>query len=269
VGVQSFQPEVLRALGREEVVMREAATRDRLARAIERFWTVNVDMMFGVAGQTPAMLRRDIEEIRQLEPDQVTFYPLMRSHASGGAGRAPARDLYALIVDGLSRRYRRSSAWCFSRAEASALDEYISARKDFAGLGSGSFGYVDGVLYANSFSIQEYLQIVGGGRFPVIASKRFPLRQRGRYHFLMSLFEGRLDLESSTKTRGRLSLPRLRNEILLLAMAGGVRLSSGTLRLSERGEFFVMLIMREFFAAVGVFRELCRAATIQKRGDPT
>ena len=83
VGVQSFQEAVLRSLARHAQRIDGDESRQRLARTIGRFKTVNIDMMFDVPGQTAAALEKDIEAVKELLPDQVTFYPLMRSRAAG------------------------------------------------------------------------------------------------------------------------------------------------------------------------------------------
>jgi coproporphyrinogen III oxidase-like Fe-S oxidoreductase len=173
--------------------------------------------------------------------------------------------MYELIVDGLSDLYRMSSCWSFSRADESTIDEYITQTDDYAGLGSGSFGYIDGLFYANTFSIPEYIRAVGRGEFPIIVSKRFSLGERIRYNSLMSLFNGRVDPADAARRFGVLSLLHLWREVPLMAVAGGMRPAGRFLRLTERGRFLSMLMMKEFFSAVSEFREVCRSLSIAKQ----
>ncbi len=51
------------------------------------------------------------------------------------------REFYGIITERLVPPYRFSSAWCFSRKEA-MIDEYVVNYDDYAGLGSGSIGYL-------------------------------------------------------------------------------------------------------------------------------
>ncbi len=74
LGVQSFRPELLDALGR-------AHTRDRVLRAYERirdagFRSVNLDLMFALPGQTAAEWDADIDEAVALAPDHISTYCL-------------------------------------------------------------------------------------------------------------------------------------------------------------------------------------------------
>ena len=74
LGVQSFRPALLDALGR-------AHTRDQILRAYERirgqgFPSVNIDLMFALPGQTAAEWDADIDEALSLGPDHISTYCL-------------------------------------------------------------------------------------------------------------------------------------------------------------------------------------------------
>ena len=74
LGVQSFEPAVLTRLGR--LHDRDTALRAiRDARAAG-FADLNVDLIFGVPGQTLAMLDRDLERLFACEPEHVALYGL-------------------------------------------------------------------------------------------------------------------------------------------------------------------------------------------------
>jgi oxygen-independent coproporphyrinogen-3 oxidase len=72
--VQSFQPALLDALGRQH-------TREQIFRAYERvraagFASVNLDLMFALPGQTAAEWERDVREAVALAPDHLSTYCL-------------------------------------------------------------------------------------------------------------------------------------------------------------------------------------------------
>jgi oxygen-independent coproporphyrinogen-3 oxidase len=74
LGVQSFRPALLDALGR-------AHTREQVLRAYERirvagFRSVNLDLMFALPGQSAAEWDADIDEAVSLAPDHVSTYCL-------------------------------------------------------------------------------------------------------------------------------------------------------------------------------------------------
>jgi oxygen-independent coproporphyrinogen-3 oxidase len=74
LGVQSFRPALLEALGR-------AHTRDQVYRAYERvraagFASVNLDLMFALPGQSESEWEDDIDEAVSLGPDHISTYCL-------------------------------------------------------------------------------------------------------------------------------------------------------------------------------------------------
>lgn len=74
LGVQSFQPALLDALGRAHTVeqVRRAYGRIRAA----GFASVNLDLMFALPGQTEAEWAADVREAVALEPDHISTYCL-------------------------------------------------------------------------------------------------------------------------------------------------------------------------------------------------
>ena len=79
VGVQSFDDNLLKQMERYHKYGSGAEIRDRLAQLMGVFDTLNVDMMFNFPTQTMFMLESDIQIIKRIKADQVTFYPLMVS----------------------------------------------------------------------------------------------------------------------------------------------------------------------------------------------
>jgi coproporphyrinogen III oxidase-like Fe-S oxidoreductase len=264
IGVQSFQEGVLSTLARHKKRIDGDQTRERLTRSIARFKTVNVDMIFGVPGQTLAQVNEDIRAIKELLPHQVTFYPLMTPVFRPNV---PSRELYARIVDGLSDVYRFSSGWSFSLNGTNPPEEYIAGCGDFVGLGAGSFGFVDGAFYANSFSVPEYVRLIEERKFPVLARKRFRPAERMRYHLLMGLYAGRIDLKDAIRKFGFFAFLQLWKELLVVAGAGGISLTGRSFAHTQRSRFLSARMMKAFMSAVSEFREICRALSIPVEGS--
>jgi coproporphyrinogen III oxidase-like Fe-S oxidoreductase len=92
-----------------------------------------------------------------------------------------------------------------------------------------------------------------------MAKRRFSIKERLRYDFLMKLFGLSLDLGALRKKTGVNPYQYLWPEILFFTMAGGLRREGQTLSLTRRGQYFWVIMMREFFIAVNNFRDYCRA----------
>jgi len=73
VGVQSFGPKFLNALGR---VHDADEARAAAAAAIEIFGNVNLDLMYALPGQTPADARSDLAQALRFSPPHLSFYHL-------------------------------------------------------------------------------------------------------------------------------------------------------------------------------------------------
>ena len=73
VGVQSFEPRFLHALGR---VHDAGEARAAAAAAIEIFGNVNLDLMYALPGQTLADARTDLAEALRFSPPHLSFYHL-------------------------------------------------------------------------------------------------------------------------------------------------------------------------------------------------
>ena len=98
------------------------------------------------------MLDHDLDVLRDLHVDQISFYPLMtaptarhKMEKSMGTNDPRLRHpMYQRILERvLGAEYHAASAWCFSRNQG-MFDEYIIEEDDYVGVGSGAFSYVGG-----------------------------------------------------------------------------------------------------------------------------
>jgi len=266
VGVQSFDDSLLQQMERYHKYGSGAEIRDTLTKYTGLFDTLNVDMIFNFPTQTSAMLTRDIEIIRQIKPDQVTFYPLMVSDSTrrelaekfGPISYSQEKTFYEQILEKLHEDYTCGTAWCFSRRE-SMIDEYIVDYDEYVGVGSGSFGYVNGTCFANTFSIQDYLKSLTSGKLPLLAKKDFSMKEQIHYGFMMKLFGRSLDLAEAERNFGGHFASTLRKETALFRALGALKRDNGVLKLTRYGLYLWVIMMREFFTGVNNFRENCRA----------
>jgi coproporphyrinogen III oxidase-like Fe-S oxidoreductase len=161
--------------------------------------------------------------------------------------------LYRLISERFASDYISSSAWCFSLKDA-MVDEYIVNYDEYAGLGSGSIGYMNGMCYANTFDILDYINRLEKDMFPVDASRKFKKKDQIRYDFIMKLFGMKLDMEALERKYGGGVLKYLWPYMLPLVLADALRYRRGTAYLTDRGRYWWVVVMREFFTAVNNFR---------------
>ena len=266
VGVQSFNDKLLKKMDRYEKYGSGESIAHRLKELKGFFNTLNVDMIFNFPGQDMEMLKQDLDVLQKSDVDQITFYPLMISdvtrtkmtEALGATKGHQEKKFYQKIIRTLLPAYRFSSAWCFSKAEV-MIDEYIVNYDEYAGLGSGSIGYLNGVCYANTFHIPAYIDQLDKGQLPVMATRVFSLRDRVRYDFLMRLFGGTLNLKGLEEKYRKHLYKALWLDIALFSLIGAIRYTGEDYRLTYGGRYIWVVMMREFFTAVNNFRDFCRS----------
>ena len=267
VGVQSFDDALLAEMQRLEPYGSGAVIARRLKKAQGRFDTLNVDMIFNFPHQTEESLDRDLDIlISDIGADQVSWYPLMTAASTRRAmledmGRVEysrERRLYECIVTRMNDAgYARVSAWCFSR-KPGLVDEYIVDHDEYVGLGSGAFSYLQGSLYASTFSLNHYGRLVARGRTGLTLSRKMSERDRMRYYLLMRLFAGSLNLDAAQEKFDGRFRSQLRPELAALRLFGVTRPDGATLRLTERGYYLWVMMMRDFFSGVSDLRDEMR-----------
>jgi coproporphyrinogen III oxidase-like Fe-S oxidoreductase len=267
VGVQSFDDALLAEMQRLEPYGSGVVIARRLKKAQGSFDTLNVDMIFNFPHQTEESLDRDLDIlISDIGADQVSWYPLMTASSTrramledmGRVDYSRERRLYECIVTRMSDAgYSRGSAWCFSR-KPGLVDEYIVDHYEYVGLGSGAFSYLQGSLYASTFSLNHYGRLVARGRTGLTLRRKMNERDRMRYYLLMRLFAGSLNLDvAQEKFDGRFR-NQLWPELAALRLFGVTKPDGATLRLTERGYYLWVMMMRDFFSSVSDLRDEMR-----------
>lgn len=107
IGVQSFDDELLRTLGRAHTA---AQAREAIAAARERFDNVSIDLMCGLPGQTKEGFEADVCEAVRLGARHVSVYPLsiepgtpFHRQLMAGQLAEPDEDLQADMMESAER----------------------------------------------------------------------------------------------------------------------------------------------------------------------
>jgi coproporphyrinogen III oxidase-like Fe-S oxidoreductase len=263
VGVQSFNNQILQSVHRLQRYGTGEEIQKRLFLVDGMFDTLNIDMIFNFPNQTSEMLTQDIETIEEIKADQVTYYPLMVSNGQkkelaerrGRIDHRREKRLYKLIVDQLADTYSQESVWCFSRQKG-MVDEYIVDHDEYVGLGPGSWGYINGTMYSNTFSIQHYISMLGQNKHPIVAYRSLSQRERMRYNLLLKLLHGDLNPSHMKKEYGNLFWPGLGWELLFLLATRAGFLRDNRIVLTPKGQYYCLMLMRTLFSVVGDYRDM-------------
>jgi len=118
VGVQSFDDEKLKAIGR---VHDAAQARAAVEEAASAFDTFNIDLMYALPGQTLAALQSDLDEALAFQPPHLSIYHLTLEPNTYFASHPPALPDDDLASDMLDLITARTAATGLTRYEVSAF----------------------------------------------------------------------------------------------------------------------------------------------------
>ena len=150
LGVQSFNPDHLQALGRIHDA-REARTAAEAA--LNLFEAVNLDLMYALPGQTLEQLRQDLATALALAPPHLSAYHLTLEPNTPFAARPPAlpdddlaADMQARVEDTLGRAgYQHYETSAFAKpGQACRHNLNYWQFGDYLGLGAGAHGKLSG-----------------------------------------------------------------------------------------------------------------------------
>jgi coproporphyrinogen III oxidase-like Fe-S oxidoreductase len=162
IGVQSFLDDEAHRAGRPQ----RRAEVDRALDAIRAsaIPTLNLDLIYGIPGQTAATWEYSLSTALEWRPEEIYLYPLYVRPLTGLGRRAFDRSqwdaerlaLYRRAVEVLGEAgYRQESMRMFSRCDASTVDgpEYCCQDDGMIGLGCGARSYTTGLHYSFDYAV--------------------------------------------------------------------------------------------------------------------
>ncbi|MDD6791258.1 MAG: STM4012 family radical SAM protein [Thermobifida fusca] len=252
IGVQSFLDAEAHAVGRPQrradVDRALAAIRSHAPRA-----RLNIDLIYGIAGQTPDSWRYSLDAAVAYRPEEIYLYPLYVRPLTGLGKRGRAwddqrRTLYQQGRDYLLERgYRQVSMRMFERVDAPSETgpAYCCQTDGMVGLGCGARSYTRGLHYSFDYAVgvrqvrailDDYISRGPGGFDCAEVGFRLDEDERRRRHLLQSLLQADgLDLDwyrSRFASDPRTDFPA---EFAVLTQRGWVTETSRVVRLTDEG----------------------------------
>jgi len=172
--VQSFQPELLDALGRQHSVEQVHRAYERIRRT--GFPSVNLDLMFALPGQTAAQWASDVQSAVALAPDHLSTYCLTFEEdtklwvklSQGRVKLDPDHeaDLYQATWSQLAAAgYAQYEVSNFARPGHACLHNLNTWRMhEWIGVGPSAASQQAGVRGANVADLDAWLHHVAAGR---------------------------------------------------------------------------------------------------------
>jgi oxygen-independent coproporphyrinogen III oxidase len=240
LGAQSFRPHLLATLER---LARPAAIRSAITILREAgIRNLNLDLMFGVPGQTTADVRADLDDAMSLSPDHISYYELEAkpgtrfTHAHGAALAEQAERMegfYEVVVGRLRDegfRWYETANFCRPGMEARHNLAYWLGR-DYVGVGVGAVSTAGLERRRNRPSLIRYIEAIERGEQPPAEVEQLSGAERGMERLMLGL-----RLDRPFELNGDAELLDL-EQVERLIRGGLVERSNDTIQLSERGRF--------------------------------
>ena len=240
LGIETFQEGLLKLLGRGYTA--EQAKQAILAARRVGFDCVDVNLIYGIPGQTEHSSLDDVNRCIALGVDHLSAYPLLTfEHTRLGklvrygafqevsqSSRTKTQKAIARVC--LAHGFTRTSVWSFTREGAPAYTTVT--RPSYRGFGAGAGSKVDGEFWFNTFSVPAYTQLTR----PKPAIRLHASEQFRCLHWLYwQIYSSRIDREQYEVLFHRDLLRDFRLLLLLMKLLGWINKEGSALPLTERG----------------------------------
>ncbi|MDP2315500.1 MAG: STM4012 family radical SAM protein [Pseudomonadota bacterium] len=247
VGVQSILPSETGAVQRGQAPADVERVVRRLAAAVA---VCNVDLIYGLPGQTAATLRRSIDHVVDLGANELYLYPLYVRPLTG-LGRRDGWDDHRLGLYRAGREHLLARGWTQAsmrmfRAPGSVETggaEYRCQDDGMVGLGAGARSYTRALHYASPYAVTQGAIRSGIEAWMAQSDADFAVARHGialdpeerrRRFVLLSLLDTGLDRAAYLQRFGADVLAHL-PELGEAVDAGLVEVGAGRVGLTETG----------------------------------
>lgn len=258
MGAQSFDRGELQFLDRThnpaQVGESVATCRSHGIRAI------NVDLIFGVPGQSMASWRGSLEAAAALGVEHLSTYALTYEHGTvlhrrlhAGRFRAMENDdeaaLYEQTMSDLDAAgYRQYEISNFARAGFECRHNMVYWRNEpHLSIGPSACGLVDGVRYKNAPDLKAYVEAIAAGRSPRVDEERLDREAQARETAMLALRLTRgLDRAAFEQRFARDPAKFFAEPIARHSADGLLELTNDALRLTRAGRLLADTVIADF-----------------------
>lgn len=225
LGVQSFDDEVLRAIGRNHTA--DIALNDiDLIRSVG-FDNLSFDLMLNLPKQDYKSVKNDLEMVRKISPEHISWYSLIveegsRFYAMDKKGKLDLMEddteveIFGEIVDQLSKiglnRYEISNF--AKKGYKSYHNKKYWEGDGYLAFGMSGSGYISNVRYTNTRNFIHYDQMIGQGKLPIEDKYFISSEDREKEYIIFKLRETEgISLKEFKNKFGNDFLKKYKNEI--------------------------------------------------------
>jgi len=174
MGMQSSNVEELKLLGRKHQL--NDVTRSMDAARQSGFENINLDLIFGLPYQTLTRFQQSVDQALAVSPEHLSIYSLTIENGTPlermlSQGKIPApdqevsADMYEWVMEYLAGKgydQYEISNWAVGEFYQCQHNLQYWHNQYYLGIGAGAHSYYDGLRWANTAGIPDYIQKIKG-----------------------------------------------------------------------------------------------------------
>ena len=245
IGIQSFQDKCISFLEREKI---DSIGKLRLVKKF-KFTLVDVDLIFGMPGQTKKDLTDDFILAVENGATQISTYPFIEFSYASIKNKPLNQKLKKQMLESLldiseKTDYRRSSIWTFSKYNS---PRYSSVTRDnFVGFGPSAATLLQDIFKINTFSVKEYINCLNNNKLPTVLSLKFSSRTRALYWLFWSSYNLNINRDNFYELFGKKLNDMFRFELYWTKKFKYIEKYNSGYKLTGKGAYLFHLIEQAY-----------------------
>lgn len=245
IGIQSFEEKSLKVLGREYI---KGSEKVKMA-ATAGFTTIDVDLIFGIEGQTQKDLEKDFITAFESGATQVSTYPFIdfsyannKSKPLGKKDKKKLLEYLEIVSDKL--QCTRTAVWTFGKKD---VPKYSSVTRDnFIGFGPSATTLLKDVFKINTFSVVEYINSINNENIPTALTLNFTKRTRALYWLFWNSYTLKINNKNFKKLFNSELEEIFKYELRLGKIMGLISKTEDGYELTEKGTYKYHLVEQAY-----------------------
>jgi len=246
LGIQSFNEKSLSILGRRE----KSDNKQKMEMIAKKgFKAIDVDLIFGIPGQTPKDLREDMIKAAEYGATQISTYPFIDFTYADNEQRPLNKKEKKILLDSIVKTseeigFSRTSVWTFAKKDT---PQYSSITRDnFLGYGPSATTLLKENFRINTFSVTEYINTLEDNRIPTALIFDFSERARYLYWLFWSCYNLYIDKNNFFQLFNKDLNFEFWWEIKLGKLLGIIVSSGDGYKLTDKGAYLFHLVEQKY-----------------------
>jgi oxygen-independent coproporphyrinogen-3 oxidase len=257
IGVQSFCDDELKKLGRLHTSLE--AERAILATKRAGLTNINIDLMYGLPGQTPKSWALSLEKALSLTPQHLSLYQLMVEEGTPFQIMDGKKEIQLpvedeiLEMDEMTRELTEKSGFIQYETSNYAIQGYQCLHninywenRDYLAAGAAAVSFIKGVREKRVADPKHYIKLISTGKTVVVEEEQLTLEESFRETVIMGLrLKGGVSTENLLTRYGLTPEKHYGSILSRLLQLGMVEQTPTHLKITDKGEPLSNQIMAE------------------------